>query len=265
MLNTIIGSKKKMSQTFVQGTRVPVTLVKAGPCVVTHIKKSEKDGYWAVQLGFGEKRIKKLTKPMKGHLRGAIKGKIAPRFLREVRLDKEPEFKEGDEVKVSDIFKKGDVVAVTGTSKGKGFAGVVKRWGFKGGPRTHGQSDRQRAPGSIGQGTDPGRVHKGKKMAGHMGGRRVTVKNLIIVDVDDGKSELEISGPLPGTPGGLLIITKLASGKLEELVQEAPQQRIVEGEPEEVEESEAESLGAKDTGENKGQDSSGEKEEKKEE
>jgi large subunit ribosomal protein L3 len=232
MLNTILGTKKRMSQTFVEGTRVPVTYVKAGPCTVTHIKKIDMDGYWAVQLGFGEKRIKNVTKPLQGHLKGAIKDKKAPRFLREVRLKDEPKLEVGDQVKVSNIFKKGDVVSVTGVSKGKGFAGVVKRWGFKGGPRTHGQSDRLRAPGSIGQGTTPGRVHKGKKMAGRMGGDTVTIKNLIVVDVDEKKSLLTLSGPIPGVPGSLLIIKKLASGKLDELIQEAPAQQIVEGEPE---------------------------------
>ena len=154
-----------------------------------------------------------------------------PRFLREVRLDSEPEFKVGDIISVSDVFKKGDVIAITGTSKGKGFAGVVKRWGFHGGPRTHGQSDRERAPGSIGQGTTPGRVLKGKKMAGRMGGDRVTVKNLIVVDVDKEAGLIAVSGPVPGVPGGLLIIKKLAEGSLEELVEEAPQVEIQQVEP----------------------------------
>lgn len=215
-----------MNQAFVGNTRLPVTRVKAGPCIVTQIKRLEKDGYWAVQLGFGEKKIKNVSKPLKGHLKGAIKGKKAPRFLREVRLSGEPGFKVGDSISVSDIFKKGDVVAVTGTSKGKGFAGVVKRWGFAGGPRTHGQSDRERAPGSIGQGTTPGRIWKGKKMAGRMGGQRVTIKNLIVVDVDAKSDSLAVSGPVPGTPGSLVIIKKLGEGKLEELEEEAPQVEV---------------------------------------
>ncbi len=219
-----------MSQAFVKGTRVPVTLVKTGPCIVTQVKKSEKDGYWAVQLGFGEKRIKNVTKPLQGHLKGAIKGKKAPAFLREVIFDKEPDYKTGDIVTVDKVLKKGDLVSVAGKSKGKGFAGVVKRWGFAGGPRTHGQSDRLRAPGSIGQGTTPGRVHKGKKMAGRMGNQQVTIKNLIVVDVNNDTGEVALSGPIPGIPGGLVVIKKLASGKLEELVTEAPQQKIVEGE-----------------------------------
>jgi len=222
----------KMSQTFIEGTRVPVTYIKAGPCVVTQVKRQDKDGYWAVQLGFGERKIKNTTKPLQGHLKGAIKDNKAPRFLREVKLDKEPEFKMGDVISAADIFKVGDALAVTGTSKGKGFAGVVKRWGFAGGPKTHGQSDRLRAPGSIGQGTTPGRVYKGKKMAGRMGGERITVKNLIVVSLEPEKSELTVSGPVPGTPGSLLILKKIASGKLEELVEETPQPQIHEGEEE---------------------------------
>jgi len=218
-----------MSQSFVEGRRVPVTKVMAGPCVVTQIKKEDKDGYWAVQLGFGEKRIKNVTKPMQGHLRGVIKEQKAPRFLREIRLESEPTFKVGDIVSASEIFKVGDIIQVTGTSKGKGFAGVVKRWHFAGGPRTHGQSDRERAPGSIGQTTTPGRVLKGKKMAGRMGGERVTLKNLQIVSVNPETNEVEISGPVPGVTGGLLIVKKLSAGKLEG-IQEV-QAQVVEGEP----------------------------------
>lgn len=230
MINTLLGLKAKMGATYVEDTRIPVTYVVAGPCVVTQIKSQDKDGYWAVQLGFGEKRIKNVTKPLLGHLRGVIKGKKAPRFLREVRLSEKPTYKVGDQIKVSDIFKKGDVVSVTGISKGKGFAGVVKRYHFSGGPRTHGQSDRERAPGSIGQGTTPGRVYKGKKMAGRMGQDRVTIKNLVVVDVDDEKNLLAISGSLPGAKGNLLVIKKTSSGKLEELVERAPEVQVVQEE-----------------------------------
>lgn len=227
-----------MSQAFVGGTRVPVTVVKAGPCFVTQIKSEEKDGYWAVQLGYGEKDKEKLTKPIKGHLKGATKGKKAPRFLREIRFEKKPDLKVGDEVKVSDVLKEGDVVAVTGTSKSKGFAGVVKRWGFAGGPRTHGQSDRLRAPGSIGQGTDPGRVWKGKKMAGRMGGETQTIRNLMVVEVDDKESEIKVSGTLPGGPGGLLIVKKIKSGKLSDLEVETPDVQMQKEVPEEEREEE---------------------------
>jgi len=223
MLKTILGKKIKMGQTFVETTRVPVTYVEAGPCVVTQIKKEKKDGYWGIQIGFGEKKIKNITKPMQGHLRGVTKDKKTPRFLREIRLDKEPDFKVGDEIKVSDIFSEGDVITITGTSKGKGFAGVVKRWGFAGGPRTHGQSDRPRSPGSIGQGTTPGRVHKGKKMAGRMGGETVTVKSIKVISIDPEKNEMAVLGPVPGAPKGLIIIKKIASGKLSDISQETEQ------------------------------------------
>ena len=235
ILNTILGTKTKMSQTFVEGTRVPITLVKAGPCVVTYIKREDTDGYWAVQLGFGEKKTKNITKPLQGHLKAA---KSAARFLREVRVEKEPDLKIGDVIKLTDIFKKGDVVAITGVSKGKGFQGVVRRWKFAGGPKTHGQSDRWRAPGAIGQGTTPGRVRKGKKMPGRMGGDTIFVKNLIVVEVDSQKGEIAVSGPVPGGPGSLLVIKKLASGKLEELVQEAPEIQVQVEQPETKEEAE---------------------------
>jgi len=218
-----------MSQTFMKGVRIPVTFIKVGPCVVTQIKKKEKDGYWAVQVGFGERKIKKITKPLKGHLRGAIGDKKAPLFLREIRLRDEPEFKKGEVINASDVFGKGDIVVVTGISKGKGFAGVVKRWGFAGGPKTHGQSDRLRAPGAIGQGTSPGRVHKGKKMAGRMGGNTVTLKNLFVIDVDKESGEVKLSGSVPGKTGGLLRIEKLGTKKLEELIKEETQ-RVVEAE-----------------------------------
>lgn len=242
MLNTILGSKIEMSQAFTKEGRVPVTKILAGPCVVTQIKMDEKDGYWAVQLGFGIKKIKNTSKPLQGHLRGVIKGlpagkagKKAPRFLREVRLNSQPKFKVGDIITVSDIFSEDDVVSVTGTSKGKGFAGVVKRWGFKGGPRTHGQSDRQRAPGSIGQGTTPGRVHKGKKMPGRMGSDTVTVKNLKVVSVDPDKNELILSGPIPGSRGSLVVIKRLAKGQVKkEKVEQVEKIEQVEEEKKEV-------------------------------
>jgi len=234
MLNTLLGTKGQMEQAFIKGDRIPVTKILAGPCVVTQIKSEEKDGYWAVQLGFGEKRIKNTTKPLQGHLKGATKGKMAPRFLREVRLSKKPEFKVGDRVEISDVFSVGDKVAVTGVSKGKGFAGVVKRWGFKGGPRTHGQSDRPRSGGSIGQGTTPGRVWKGKKMPGRMGNLRRTIGGLQVTSIDSETGAIFVSGPVPGAYGSLLVIKKLASGKLDELVKET-QKRVVEGKEEEEE------------------------------
>lgn len=204
-----------MSQAFTpSGRRVPVTVVRSGPNVVTQVKKEDRDGYWALQLGFGQRKIKNITKPLKGHLRGAIKDKkIAPRYLREVRLEDVPEYKVGDTIKPQDVLAPGDVVQATGISKGKGFAGVVKRWGFAGGPRTHGQSDRLRAPGSIGQTTTPGRVFKGKKMAGRMGGVQKTVKNLTVLKVDEETGEIWLSGPVPGSPGSLLLIKQIGEKK----------------------------------------------------
>ncbi len=248
MIKSIIATKLGMGQTFVEGRRVAITNVLAGPCVVTQVKSMDNDGYWAVQLGFGERRIKTISKPLQGHLRPVLTGRdhvndrrllMAPRFLLEVRLDKEPDLKVGDIVKASDIFQKGDIVSVAGISKGKGFAGGVKRWGFHGGPRTHGQSDRERAPGSIGQTTTPGRVLKGKHMAGRMGGARVTVKNLQVVSVNPETNEIELSGPIPGIPGKPVLINKLSSGKLEGIT-EVQAQVVVEEEVAEEKKDEAE-------------------------
>lgn len=199
-----------MTQAFVDNTRVPVTIVSVTPNTVTQVISENKNGYWGVQLGLGERKLKNVTKPLQGHLKGAIKDNKAPRFLREVRMSDEPSEKAGDVVRVSDVFSIGDMVQVTGVSKGKGFAGGVKRHGFHGGPKTHGQSDRHRAPGSIGQGTSPGRVWKGKRMAGRMGNETVTVKNLKVVALDAEKNELHISGPVPGTRKSLVIVKRLS-------------------------------------------------------
>lgn len=190
MLNAILGKKIEQSQYFKRnGQRIPVTLIAAGPCFVVQIKTEDKDGYGAIQLGFGR-----------------------PRFLREIRFSDVP-LRVGQEVKVGDVLKVGDIVAVTGLSGGKGFSGVVKRWGFSGGPRTHGQSDRERAPGSIGSTTTPGRVYKGKKMAGRMGGERVTLKNLEVIAVDQEKNLLTVKGLVPGRKRGLLLIKKNEKSK----------------------------------------------------
>lgn len=229
MINTILGSKGNSSQTFLEGFKVPVTKVNAGPCVVTAIKNETRDGYWAIQVGYALRKLKNTSKPLQGHLKATIKEDKAPRFLKEIKVTKEPEVKVGDEINASDIFHAGDVVSVTGISKGKGFAGGVKKWGFHGGPRTHGQSDRERAPGSIGQTTTPGRVYKGKKMAGRMGGVQVTIKNLHIISVNPETNEMEISGQIPGTPGSLITIKKIKSGSLKELEHEVVAQ-VVEGE-----------------------------------
>ncbi len=218
MINTILATKKRMTQAWTEdGRRIPVTIIQAGPVVVTQIKTQEKDGYLAVQLGFEEKKLKNITKPVRGHLKRAIKDqKVAPRFLREVHIQhltsniQHPNV--GDIIKASDVFEPGDLVKVTGISKGKGFAGVVKRWHFAGGPRTHGQSDRERAPGSIGATTTPGRVLRGKKMAGRMGAEAATVRNLTVLEIGkDG--EVKLSGPVPGNPGGLLSIEKIGKNE----------------------------------------------------
>lgn len=214
MLKAILGTKGETVQRFTQdGGRIPVTRIKAGPCYVVQIMRKEKNGYDAIQLGWGEKKMTKISKPLKGHLRGA-KLKKAPRFLGEIRLKKPvEELKVGDQIKVADIFQPGDEVKVTGWSKGKGFTGVVKRWGFKGGPRTHGQSDRERAPGSIGQGTDPGRVWKGKKMPGRAGGNKVTVQGLMVMATDEKNDELLVKGLVPGAINSFLTVTKTGKAK----------------------------------------------------
>ena len=219
MINTVIGTKVKMTQAFYENKRVPVSIVSVAPNVVSQVLDKKKHGYWGLQIAAGNKKAKNTSKPLQGHLKKSqtpdSKLQTFPRYLKEVRLNEEPEEKVGDVIQVQDIFSEGDMVQVTGISKGKGFAGGVKRWGFAGGPRTHGQSDRHRAPGSIGQGTDPGRVHKGKKMAGRMGGEKVTVKNLKVLFVDSGKNEIHLSGPVPGSPKSLLIIKKLIKAEKE--------------------------------------------------
>ena len=199
----ILGLKLGMSQIFDEkGKVVPVTLIEAGPCIVTQIKTKEKDGYWAVQIGFGE--AKKVTKAIAGHLKKL--GKLL--FLREFR-NKEPkiddkELKRGDRIDVS-VFQEGDKVKVSGLSKGKGFAGVVKRWHFHGRPATHGTKHELRTPGSVGS-SFPERVIKGKKMPGRMGFERVTVRNLKVVKVDKENNLLAIKGAVPGAKGTLLEI-----------------------------------------------------------
>lgn len=198
----MIGKKLNMGQAVTgTGQRVAVTRVKAGPVVVTALRDPEKDGYLAVQLGFGV--AKHPTKAAIGHAQAA---KVTPLLLREFRLERKEELNVGQEFSASDVFRKGEVVDITGVSKGKGFAGVIKRHGFHGGPKTHGQSDRHRAPGSIGSGTTPGRVLKGKKMAGRMGGEQVTVQGLEIIGLEG--DELVLKGAIPGATGTVVLITK---------------------------------------------------------
>lgn len=204
-MNTILGIKHESKQAFTpQGERIPVTRISAGPCYVVGIKNSTKDGYTAVQLGLGER--KHTNKPLVGQIKGA-KLKQAPKYLKEVRVDSVADYHPGDKINLNDIIKAGDKISVTGWSKGKGFAGVVKRWGFKGGPKTHGQSDRQRSPGAIGQRTTPGRVYRGKKMAGRMGGERVSIKGLTVFEIKE-DNNLWVRGLVPGRQGGLLLIKR---------------------------------------------------------
>lgn len=203
MFPGIIGKKIGMTRVFLEeGEMAAVTAIEAGPCFVTQVKKQAKDGYSAVQLGFGQ--AKHLNAPQRGHLKGIDE----VRYLREFRTKDVSSVKRGDKVDVS-FLNPGDFVNVSGLSKGKGFAGVVKRHHFAGGPKTHGQSDRHRAPGSIGATTSPGRVLKGMRMAGHMGSKRITVRNLKVVGIDASRNLLLVKGAVPGARKGLLIIEKV--------------------------------------------------------
>jgi large subunit ribosomal protein L3 len=209
VIEGLLGRKIGMTQIFDEtGAVVPVTVLQIGPCVVTQIRVRERDGYEAVQIGFGEVKPKSLNKPQRGHLAGA--GQLV-RHLREFSADNPSDYKVGD-VLGPDLFAEGQMVDVTGTSKGKGFQGVVRRHGFNGGPRTHGQSDRLRAPGSIGAGTDPGHVFKNTRMAGQMGNRRVTVMNLTVVEVISDRNLLLVRGSVPGAKNGLVMVRRAAKG-----------------------------------------------------
>ncbi|MXY35600.1 MAG: 50S ribosomal protein L3 [Dehalococcoidia bacterium] len=194
----LLGRKLGMLQVFDDEGRLRgATALEVGPCWVTQVRTEEKDGYAAVQLGYGEK--KKLNKPASGHL--AASGAPNLRHLAEFRATGEVSL--GDQIG-ADIFEQGELVDVTATSKGRGFQGGVKRHHFRGGPKTHGQSDRHRAPGSIGAGTTPGRVFKGTRMAGHMGAARTTVRNLEVIGRNDERGVIFVAGTVPGPPGGLV-------------------------------------------------------------
>lgn len=201
-MNAILGRKVGMTQVFAaNGEARGVTVVEAGPCVVVQVKTKDRDGYDAVQLGFGARR--RVNDALRGHFRRL--GEF--QYLREVRVDDASAYAVGQKFG-AELFEAGDRVDVVGTSKGRGFAGGVKRHGFRGGPKTHGQSDRHRAPGSIGSGTTPGRVRKGLRMAGHMGDARVTVKNLRVFASDAARGVLLLEGAVPGAKGGLVQIAK---------------------------------------------------------
>jgi large subunit ribosomal protein L3 len=202
MVRGLLGRKLGMTQAFDDsGRAVALTIVQAGPCWVTQLRTPERDGYSAAQIGYEE--TKRLNRPEQGHLKATPK----LRHLREVPLDEGEAVTVGAKIDVS-MLEPGQLVDVTGTSKGRGFAGVVKRHGFRGGPKTHGQSDRHRAPGSVGSGTTPGRVFKGTRMAGRMGGDRVTVQGLEVMQVDAERNLLAIKGAVPGARNGLLLIRK---------------------------------------------------------
>ena len=204
MKKAILGKKIGMTQIFDEnGKVVPVTVVEAGPCVVSQKKTVETDGYNAVQIGFRDLRPKLVNKPMKGHF---DKSDIAPkRVLRECRFDDISTYNVGDIIK-ADVFTNGDKIDIVGTSKGKGYAGVIKRWNFRRLKETHGSGPVVRKGGSIGACSDPSRVFKGKKMSGHLGAERVTVQNLTIVKVDVENNLIAIKGAVPGPNGGIVLI-----------------------------------------------------------
>lgn len=206
MAKKLFGKKLGMIRYFIdEVSSVPVTIVKVGPCVVIQKKTVEKDGYSAIQVGFDVQKEKRVNKPLKGHFKAA--GDTLFAHLREIKVDNVDEFELGQEIK-ADIFQIGDIVNVIGKSKGRGFSGVIKRWGFSRGRETHG-SRSHRVTGSIGASATPGRVHKGKKMPGHMGDQRTTIKNLKILDVKPELDVIAIKGAVPGAKNSIVEITKI--------------------------------------------------------
>ena len=225
MIKSYLATKQNMTQTWDDsGKRLPITILITQPAIVTQVKTQEKDGYQAVQLGLGTKKSREASKPLKGSLKKA-KIKSIPKLIKEIKTDSEVTLKIGETITIDQILNVGDIVKVQGVSKGRGFTGVMKRWKFSGGPRTHGQSDRQRAPGSIGQGTDPGRVHKGKKMPGRHGNQTFTINNLKVIKVDSQANELWVNGPIPGSRGSTIVVTKTGKAKT---LQEKPADPPVE-------------------------------------
>lgn len=209
MSTALMGKKVGMTRVFTEdGRSLPVTLVEVGPCYVVQRKTADRDGYDAVQIGFGASREKNCTKPLLGHFKTAS---VEPcRYLREFRVASDAAFQPGDVLK-ADVFQPGDRVDVTGTSKGRGFQGVIKRHGHGGGPGGHG-SHFHRAPGSIGQCADPAKVFKGVKLPGQMGNKKITTQNLEIVSVDAEKNLVAVKGALPGANGGMVVIKKSVKG-----------------------------------------------------
>jgi large subunit ribosomal protein L3 len=201
----LIGKKVGMTQFYnAEGNAVPVTVVQTGPCVVVQKKESGRDGYSALQVGFGSKKGQRVNKPMQGHMAKAGKG--AFEVLKEFRLDDVSKYEVGQEIKVSELFKVGDRIDVAGISKGHGFTGVIKRWSFAGFPGSHGTHEYFRHGGSIGNRSYPGRVRKGKKMAGHWGDERVSIQNLEVVDIRAEQNLMLIKGAVPGAKQGVVIV-----------------------------------------------------------
>ena len=201
MIEGLLGKKLGMTQIFDEtGQVVPVTVLEVGPCVVTQVKTMDRDGYEALQIGFGE--LRRATSPQRGHLKASG---ASSKVLREIKTNQIAEFNVGQVLDCT-VFEAGGLVDVSGTSKGKGFAGVMKRHNFRGGPKTHGQSDRHRAPGSIGASATPSRVVKGMKMAGRMGNKRVTVQNLTVVRVDPERNVVLVRGSVPGASGEVILV-----------------------------------------------------------
>jgi len=206
MVNKVLGKKIGMTRYFLEeGKSVPATLVKVGPCVVIQKKTTENDGYEAIQVGFDDQKEKRVNKPLAGHFK--VAGNKFFKHLKEIRVEKSDQFELGQEIRV-DIFNIGDTVSVTGRSKGRGFAGVVKRWGFSGGKDTHGCRSH-RVPGSIGSNTDPGRVWKNKKLPGRMGYARTTIRRLKILDVRPETDVIALKGAVPGSPNSVVEICKM--------------------------------------------------------
>jgi large subunit ribosomal protein L3 len=207
----LIGKKIGMTQFYnADGNVVPVTLIQTGPCVVVQKKESAKDGYNALQIGFGRKKSQRVNKPEQGHMAKAGKG--AFEVLKEFRLEDVSQYQVGQEIKAADLFKAGDRVDVSGTSKGHGFTGVIKRWSFAGFPGSHGTHEYFRHGGSIGNRSFPGRVRKGKKMAGHWGNERISVQNLEVVDIRPEADLILIKGAVPGAREGIVVVRPAMKG-----------------------------------------------------
>ncbi len=207
----LIGKKLGMMHFYnAEGNVIPVTVVQTGPCVVVQKKDTAKDGYGALQVGFGSKKNQRVNKPMQGHMAKAGKG--AFEVLKEFRLDDVSQYEVGQEIKVADLFKVGDRIDVSGISKGHGFSGVIKRWSFAGFPGSHGTHEYFRHGGSIGNRSYPGRVRKGKKMAGHWGNERISTQNLEVVDIRPDDNLMLVKGAVPGAKRGVVIVRRAAKG-----------------------------------------------------